>query len=325
MIAAAIAGTLFGAGAMRVTRRARRADPGGVIVCGHTLTADQARFQVDVLSRWFDFIHHDELLDRIARPRTRPFCLLTFDDGKRSNATEVAPVLQQLGVPAVFYVVTGFINEGGSLWFDRQEALVRKLGRTPRGLELETLKHLPLDELHERLDRACRAHGAVPDLESDHVAPMSWDDARRLARHGFTIGSHGVTHAIVTREHDGEAMASIAQSLAEVSAKLGSPCATYAFPNGNYTARLARHALRSGARTVMTTDPLWVDGDSSPWCMPRVQLFGEQTRGLIELKLAVAATGRILTNPDGTGRQYRNQRRAMRVVASSRRAASQAA
>ena len=97
---------------MAIIPKTRQTKPTGVIINEHTLTASQTRLHVETLSRWFDFIHYDELLDRISRPRSRPFCLLTFDDGKRSNATITAPELERLGVPAVFYVPTRFLTDG---------------------------------------------------------------------------------------------------------------------------------------------------------------------------------------------------------------------
>src|SRR6266542_1896036 len=92
-------------------RQNRKPIKAGVIINEHTLTALQTHRHVNVLGRWFDFIHHDQLLDRIQRPRARPFCLLTFDDGKQSGYTETAPELERLGVPAVFYVTTRFLSE----------------------------------------------------------------------------------------------------------------------------------------------------------------------------------------------------------------------
>lgn len=297
---------LVGYSSMAVARRLAGMQGGGVIVCGHTLSAAQARFQVEVLGRWFDFIHHDELPARLSRPRARPFCLLTFDDGKRSNATELAPELERLGVPAAFYVVTRFLSGGRPLWFDRQEALVRALGLTPPGLEQTVLKRLPLHEIDERLDRACAAAGLALDLTSDDVRAMTWDDARSLARRGFTIGAHGRTHAIATNEREEDARADIVHSLADVARELGSMCVTYAFPNGNYTDALARHAQAAGAATVMTTEPTWVTRQSQLWRLPRVQLFGEHSRSRIELKLAAAVTGHLLVNPNGrSGRHVR--------------------
>jgi peptidoglycan/xylan/chitin deacetylase (PgdA/CDA1 family) len=287
----------------------RRLKPGGVIINGHTLTRSQMRLQVDALGRWFDFVRLEELPRRLRRRTKRPFCLLTFDDGKRSNFTEVAPELESRHVPAVFYVTTEPLSTGSWFWFDRRNELVKQLGYCPAGLELETLKSLPFSVLMKRLERAGANYGFIPANESDDFRPMSWDDARNLARRGFTIGAHGRTHAILTRETKERAFTEIEESLAKVSSELGAPCVTFAFPNGNYTQELAEHALGCGAATIMTTEPSWADDQSALWRLPRVQLFGEFSRSRIELKIALAALGGLLANPDGSGRTSRSKAR----------------
>ncbi len=296
--------SLVGRCSMAIASKTRRTRPTGVIINEHNLTASQTRLHVETFSRWFDFIHYDELLDRLLRPRARPFCLLTFDDGKRSNATETAPELERMGVPAVFYVTTRFLTDGFPLWFDRCDAIRRSLGYTPPELEEETLKQLPFTLLNERLDRACAKYQVTPDMECDDIRPMTWKEARGLARRGFTLGAHGLRHTVLTCETDADALTEIRQSIEEVRTELGE-CLTFAFPNGNYTKRLARHALECGVETVVTTDPMWVDRRFPPWRLPRVQFFDGDSQTKIELKLAAAATGRLLTNPNGTGREYR--------------------
>src|SRR5882757_3463127 len=173
--------------------RASRSARGGIIINGHTLTRSQTRLQLEALGRWFDFIRLEELPHRLLQPAPRPFCLLTFDDGKRSHFTEIAPELELRRVPAVFYVTTEPLSTGTWLWFDRRNQLVRQLGHCPAGLELQTLKGLPFRLLMERLDHACAHYGFTPANESDNLRPMSWDEARDLARRGFTIGAHGLT------------------------------------------------------------------------------------------------------------------------------------
>jgi len=289
---------------MAIASRSDRAKRGGVIINEHVLTASETRRHVDALGRWFDFIHHDELLDRLARPKARPFCLLTFDDGKRSFATETAPELERLGVPAVIYVATQFLTDRTALWFDRRIAIRRALGYLPPEIEREVLIRLPLASINERLDRACDKYKVTVDMEDDDVGPMSWDEARDLARRGFTIGAHSLRHAVLTCETEASALSDIEQSIAEVSSEIGTPCKSFAFPNGNYTARLARRALEAGANTVMTTDPMWADNSFPPWRLPRVSLNRAYNRGAIELKMSLA-TGRWLVNPNGTGRLYR--------------------
>ena len=297
---------LVGAGSMAIASRSGRVKRSGVIINEHVLTASETRRHVDALSRWFDFIHHDELLDRLARPKARPFCLLTFDDGKRSFATETAPELERLGVPAVIYVATRFLTDQTPLWFDRRIAVERSLGYLPPEIKREVLVQLPLALIEERLDRACDRYKAPVDMEDDDVGPMSWDEARDLARRGFTIGAHSLRHAILTRETEASALSDIERSIAEVSSEIGTPCKSFAFPNGNYTARLAKRALEAGAQTVMTTDPMWADNSFPPWRLPRVSLSGAYNRAAIELKMALA-TGRWLLNPNGTGRLYRRK------------------
>lgn len=293
----------------------RRFKAGGVIVNEHVLDRDQTRRHVETLGRWFDFIDLKDLPERLERRDKKPFCLLTFDDGKRSNATVVAPELERLGVPAVFFVVSSFIDGDTPLWFDRYWALRDKVGTVPSSLQLHTLKRLPYNLLVERLDYACSKYGAQADFNDDDIRPMTWDQARNLHQRGFCIGAHGQTHAILTRLPKSAAMENIAGSIAKVREEISAPCRSFAFPNGNYTAELAQHAIRCGVRTVMTTEPTWANERFPLWRLPRVQLFRTDSRGRMELKIATAAPGWIRSNPDGTGRKYREINRIARRAA----------
>jgi peptidoglycan/xylan/chitin deacetylase (PgdA/CDA1 family) len=278
---------------------------GGIIVNEHVLDREQTRRHVEVFGRWFDFIALNELPERLKRRGKRPFCLLTFDDGKRSNATVVAPELEKLGVPAVFFVVASSIGCQTPLWFDRYKALRKKLVSLPPGLELHILKQLPYAVLVERMERACTQYGVEADLDDDDVALMTWEQVRSLHKRGFSIGAHGFTHTILPRETEAAALENIGKSIAKVREEIAAPCSSFAFPNGNYTAELAQHAVRCGAKMVMTTEPTWADASFPVWRLPRLQFFGADSLGKIKLKTAVAASGLILNNPDGTGKTYR--------------------
>jgi peptidoglycan/xylan/chitin deacetylase (PgdA/CDA1 family) len=284
--------------------QARRFKRGGIVINEHTVTNAQIRFHGQVLRRWFDFISLEELPARLSRPAKKPFCVLTFDDGKRSHFSQVAPELEHLGIPAAFYVPTDFLSNGSALWFDRREQLVRALGFCPVELEINRLKLLPLDVVTERIENWCKRHEFKSSLQNDDVRAMSWDEARSLHRRGFTIGAHGLTHAILTRETKKRAFAEIEESMAAVSHELGVKCDTFAFPNGNHSRELAMHAVKCGAATVMTTDPEWASQTSPLWSLPRIQLFGSLSQTQIELKIALAAIRGALANPDGSGRRY---------------------
>jgi peptidoglycan/xylan/chitin deacetylase (PgdA/CDA1 family) len=278
---------------------------GGIIINEHTLTEAQTRFHVEVLSRWFDFISLPDLPARLRRPARKPFCLLTFDDGKRSNFSNAAPELERLGIPAVFYVPTDFLSNGSTLWFDRRNQLVSALGFCPIELETERLKRLPFEVVTERLQSWSEKYKFTDPIEDDDIRAMSWDEARSLRRRGFAFGAHGVTHAILTREAERRAFTEIEQSMDAVSRELGVRCDTFAFPNGNGSRDLARHAVKCGAATVMTTAPMWVSQNTPLCCLPRLQLFGSFSQAKIEIKIALAALRGALANPDGSGRRYR--------------------
>jgi peptidoglycan/xylan/chitin deacetylase (PgdA/CDA1 family) len=296
---------------------------GGIVLNFHTLDAGETRRYVEWLARHFDLIHHDELLARLDRRGRRPFCLISFDDGKRSNYTETAPVLAQMGVPAVFFVVTEFLTaQERPLWFDQHEALLRRDAALPPSLDPCALKLLPHEMRAERVSAACEQLGARVDMGDDRIAPMTWDQVRELGRQGHTIGAHGRWHAILTNEPLEEAKRDIRASIETVAAETGAPCRTFSFPNGNYTARLGRYALSCGVQTVMTTEPLWATRGIQGWRLPRIQLHGHLPLGRQAAKLSLASLGCVLGNPDGTGRFYvrmhREARRRERAAAGDR-------
>jgi peptidoglycan/xylan/chitin deacetylase (PgdA/CDA1 family) len=290
----------------RVLYQVRSRNARGIIINNHALSARQTERMVEILGKSFEFIPVHEVASRVEGPRgPRPFCVMTFDDGRRSNATEAAPQLLRLGVPAAFYLTTSFVDGGKPLWFDRYFALKKALGQLPGSLSLPVLKQLPLKVLEERLERYSEQVKLEFDPGADHLSPMTWDQARWLASQGFTVGAHAVDHSVLTRESWDTAASSIRESMSIVNSRLGRGCESFAFPNGNYTASLCQLARSLGATTVMTTDPMWVTSGADLWRLPRIQLFPHQTGVKITLKVSLALANGALTNPDGTGRAYR--------------------
>jgi peptidoglycan/xylan/chitin deacetylase (PgdA/CDA1 family) len=285
---------------------------GGVIINYHTLSREETRLHITFLGQYFDFISHDELLPRLRNPKPRPFCYLTFDDGKKSHATTTAPALRELGVPAGFYIPTGFLSQGNRpLWFDRYSALSARTREAPAALQIEGLKRLPLHLRDQRLDEACRRYGIDADMTNEDIRPMSWDDVRALHAQGFTIGSHSEWHAILPAETMECARADISQSMTRISSELRTRCVTFSFPNGNYTRALALYAQECGAETVFTTEPTWAGPGSESWRLPRIQLFAGRPRAYLAAKVSAARVARLLSNPDGSGRAYARTNRSL--------------
>lgn len=278
--------------------------PGGIIICGHTQDRQQTRQVIEALGRHFEFIHHDDLLPRLAKKKVKPFCLLTFDDGKKINATETALEMERLGVPGMFYVVSEHLSGRQTLLMEDYKALKSKIKLLPPHLGLDRPKELPHAVLKERLAKACESFQVKADLSDPCVGPMSWDDARILHEKGFTVGAHSLRHSIMTNEPEDLALEDIRQSIAAVTREIGFPCKSYAFPNGNYTKYLACHAIECGVETVMTTEPMWANTSFPPWRLPRIQIYSSYNSTRVVTKILAALPGVLLKNPDGTGRHY---------------------
>jgi peptidoglycan/xylan/chitin deacetylase (PgdA/CDA1 family) len=55
------------------------------------------------------------------KDETTPKLAITFDDGYRDNAEIAAPILAELGLPATFFVTTGFVGTGKVFEWDRRK------------------------------------------------------------------------------------------------------------------------------------------------------------------------------------------------------------
>ena len=71
-----------------------------------------------VLRRWFNVLQLSKAWRR-TRDRTLPAraVAITFDDGYADNAELALPILRHEGLPATFFVATGFLD-GGRMWND---------------------------------------------------------------------------------------------------------------------------------------------------------------------------------------------------------------
>ena len=78
---------------------------------GLTLSADQFDTYCRYLSDHFDVVPFDEIVSRLAEGRGLDgHVAITFDDGYRDNHEVAAPILEKHGLPATFFVTTGFIE-----------------------------------------------------------------------------------------------------------------------------------------------------------------------------------------------------------------------
>lgn len=178
----------------------------------------------------------------------RPLAI-TFDDGYRDNHDLAAPILARLGVPATFFVATGFLD-GGIMFNDVVIEAVRQargdaldlgalgLGNHPLGNDgerrqaiaaiLRAIKPRPPGERGELAARIAAAAGAT--LPRDLM--MRAEQVAALHRSGMTVGAHTVTHPILARTDAATARGEIESGRRRLEAIIGARVGLFAYPNG---------------------------------------------------------------------------------------------
>jgi peptidoglycan/xylan/chitin deacetylase (PgdA/CDA1 family) len=146
---------------------------------------------VSHLSRHCELIDLDELPAALRSRRGRRV-LVTFDDGYRDNYELAFPILRAAGVPAVFFLATGFLDRPRLSWWDE----LAWMGAGPA--EVAAYKRLPADQAEALLDRVGErtGRGRAGAAEADGVW-MTWSHAREMRDAGMSFGGHTVDHPIL--------------------------------------------------------------------------------------------------------------------------------
>lgn len=132
-------------------------------------------------ARHFRVISLPELVDRLERGVTVHRTLaITFDDGYRDNFDNAAPVLEELKLPATFFVVTRWMGTDVLPWWDREQGVrhswmtwdqVRSLHRRGFDIGAHTQTHADLGQL-SGTDAREEIVGSKVELENQLDAPV---------------------------------------------------------------------------------------------------------------------------------------------------------
>lgn len=220
--------------------------------------------------------------------------LVTFDDGYRDNHDVALPVLSRLGIPAVFFVATSYVEERRLFWWDRV-CLVMK--RSPRPfVELEYPHHLTLDlrdrtkaahramhvikshfdlDLPRFLEELERAAGVSISREEErelaHRHVMTWDQVRALRDAGMSVQSHTRTHRVLHTLDDASLQRELVGSRRELEEVLDERVTSVAYPVGKGLLRAphARNAIRAAGYEMGFTNGT---GINHVWSFDRIDV-----------------------------------------------------
>jgi peptidoglycan/xylan/chitin deacetylase (PgdA/CDA1 family) len=209
---------------------------------------------------------------------------LTFDDGLRSNVAVAYPILHKLALPATFFVCPGLVERAGWLWTHETRCrLVRLAPETRRELAAElgvpgeiepfvgwmkTLAPGARLRVEERLRAATPAFTPTAQEREDFDL-ASWRELRRLDSALVSIGSHTLTHSILTVAPPDEVELEVRESRRLLEDGLQRPVDLFAYPNGDHDAATAA-CVRRHYRAAVTASSGWVSRGADAHRLPRL-------------------------------------------------------
>lgn len=214
--------------------------------------------QLDFLKKNCTVLSMDEVIELSMQKKIWPQnpVAVTFDDGFKNNASIAAPILDELDIPATFYICPGMIDGDQIFWVDKIEACINltkeKSFKLDMNGEVKFLVESHQSKINavQKIKNFCKSVSAdqknkiIADLinrtninpdpsHAENYQIMNWDDVCSLNESNlFTIGGHSNNHEIFTNQNREEIYQDIKNSLEKLRSYLNQTIKHYSYPEG---------------------------------------------------------------------------------------------
>lgn len=226
-----------------------------------------------------------------------PSIVITFDDGYADNVLEAIPILENVGLPATFFISTGAIGSQNGFWWDELGFIIlvdrafpdcfslidSRYGRSWKtNKEAERYKMyqgllllMKKVDAHTREDwlKQLRRWANVADSFRMEDSPMTIDELRSLARCPLaTIGAHTITHTPLSSLSFKYQKEEIVGSKRWLEKQLGCEIVVFSYPFGgrsDYNEESVSICKDAGFSKVVTVIRGPTHRNASPYQLPR--------------------------------------------------------
>jgi peptidoglycan/xylan/chitin deacetylase (PgdA/CDA1 family) len=217
------------------------------------VTPENFRAQMQYLKDTVPLVRFEEDWSKMPRPAVA----ITFDDGYADNALEALPILEEVGVPATFFVSTGTIGATHGFWWDELVRIILDAQSLPANFILSDRRlgrKWPTGTFTERqafYDGIVRLmNDGDTDLRNNWLAQirhwaqdekgsagahraMTLDELRLLSKSRLvTIGTHTVSHTRLSALSTAAQQDEISTSKRQLEAWLGREITVISYPFG---------------------------------------------------------------------------------------------
>lgn len=227
----------------------------------------------------------------------KPAVCITFDDGYADNALEALPILEEIGVPATFFVSIGTIGTNQAFWWDELMYIILDKQNLPASLTLDdgqtaktwpsgtrserqnlyhdmalTLKNTTTEIRTSMLSQLRLWAGATAEAPDTHRA-MTLDELRLLAKSRWvTIGAHTVTHSRLSSLTTTAQAEEISASKEQLETWVGKGVQVFSYPFGrrcDYTKSTVAACRKAGFTKSAANFAGQTHGWTDPYQIPR--------------------------------------------------------
>lgn len=237
-------------------------------VCSHN--PDKKLFEDCI--RWlqkkgFSFISTDDLpaiaRGEIAFPTGA--VLITIDDGWGSNKENIVAIANKYRIPVTLFITTDPVATGDAYWW----TYINKAHRSGMIRQSVSVLKKVKDETRLQILETVKARLHLP-REALTIAELKEITGSRY----ITIGSHSVTHPILTNCSEAKARFEISESGKILEKWVDKKITGFAYPNGNYSAREIELLKEAGYQMAFTTDENYLTPENITelYTLPRIEI-----------------------------------------------------
>jgi peptidoglycan/xylan/chitin deacetylase (PgdA/CDA1 family) len=268
-------------------------------VHGLAVRAEEFRAQVAHLRDCYRPMPLDELV-AATREGSIPAgaVALTFDDGYVDNFSAASPILQELGVPATFFVTTDRLGDVHEFWWDTLERiLISPPSDLPNELRVDlpdgicalptgtgqqrlaahwTIYHAivasPADLRDQVIDGLRRWSGLGVTFPSAHRRMTSGEIVALSHRPGHTIGAHSARHLMLPPQPIAVQRREVEESKIVLETLIARPVTAFAYPFGAVNSATAELVRVAGFDVAVTCQSAPLTAGAELLRLPRLEV-----------------------------------------------------
>lgn len=239
-------------------------------------TAQTLHEQLQILRRHCEVLRSDQLGEQELRQPGRRV-IVTVDDCYRDSYEVAFPLFVANGIPATFFLVSGFVDGTATPWWDEIAWMVTSSKRDRLDPTEWWDSALPLTGplAASTAEKLVRLRRRLPPSRGDdllaHLADatgsgrrppecvarefITWEQAREMAAAGMSFGGHTDTHPVLTTLPAQDQQDEIDRGLERIGTELGDRPTTFAYPVGyreTFDASTKAAATSAGVRLAFS-------------------------------------------------------------------------